>query len=197
MKATLVRRALRGGRRHGVSLVELVATFLILAFVTVGTLNLYNVGNRQQRNARFYSQAQTDIREGIRRILRTVRHGSAVLTGTSFSAADSTTSQIIVAVPQASPGDQIRIYASSGNIYAQTAGDAAASLAGTLMVAAPATLLVNYSQTTVTATGTTITAVDGAPASATEAQVTITATRGSVTTKSIAYVELRNRSLGF
>lgn len=186
--------------RRGASIVEMVATFLILAFVTSGTAGLYYVGTRQQRGSRFYTEAQTDLREGIRRITRTVRHGSAVLTGTTFPSADSNSAQVIVAVPQASPRDKIRIYrnASSGTIYAQTSGDAASASAGTVMLAGPATLSITYYRTGATSTGTTTTDVTSSgPATATEVQLTLSTTRGSVTTTSVAYVQLRNANFGF
>ena len=193
-------RVARSRSRRGATLMELVATYLILAFVTSGTMGLYYVGTRQQRISRFYTLAQTDLREGIRRITRTVRHGSAVLTGTAFAAPNSSATQIIVAVPQASPGDRIRVYRdpTTGTIYAQTAGDAAASSAGTVMVTGPATLSIAYYQTGATSTGTATTDVTASgPATATEAQITLSATRGSVTTTSVAYVQLRNANFGF
>ena len=178
--------------RRGATLVELVATFLILGFVTSGTVGLYYVGTRQQRGSRFYTLAQTDLREGIRRISRTVRHGFAVLPG-------SDATQIYVSVPQTAPGDQIRIYRDSttGTIYAQPVGTGATGTR-TVMVDGPATLSLTYYQTGATSTGTSTTDVTtSAPTSATEVQFTISATRGSVTTTSVAYVELRNANFGF
>lgn len=196
--------------RRGGTLLELVATFLILAFVTSGTVGLYYVGTRQQRGSRFYTLAQTDLREGIRRITRTVRHGSGVLTTASpasavspssgFPVKVSDASQIIVDVHLASStANQIRIYRNSttGTIYAQTAGDAP-TLPGTVMVDGPATLAIAYYQTGATSTGTSTTDVTAsAPAAATEVQLTISATRGNVTTTSVAYVQLRNANFGF
>src|SRR5437867_1992862 len=67
------------GKRRGVSLLEMLATTVLIGFVSVATCQLYTTVNRQQRTARNYGQMQTDIREGIRTALRIVRHGFAVV----------------------------------------------------------------------------------------------------------------------
>jgi len=135
---------------------ELLGATLLLAFVTSATAALYHVGTRQQRNAQFYSETQTDLKEALRRITRTIRHGGwggvGVVMGSSVTnfagVANSTASQIIVSVPQpnAIGSDQVRIYMDgSGNVYAQRNDSVGA---GTLMLAGPSsTIAFRYWQT--------------------------------------------------
>jgi hypothetical protein len=110
--------------------------------------------------------------------------------------ADSTTSQIIVTVPQASASgsDHIRVYLSGTTLYAQRQDD---SGAGTSLATGVTGLTFTYYATTVTSTGTSIAQVDNAPATATEVQIVVTLTSGTVTTKDTAYVSMRNKNLGF
>src|SRR6266496_722745 len=73
----------RGGwgvraRQRGISFLEVLGAFMILAFVTLATVKLYRVGDGQQRTARNYTNAQVNNREAVRRILRTLRHGYAI-----------------------------------------------------------------------------------------------------------------------
>ena len=89
-----------------------------------------------------------------------------------------------------------------GAIYAQRDDDAGV---GTKIMNGPSTLTFNYLETAATPTGTATVSMDATPASATEVQITLTATRGgattaatigTVTTKTVAYVALRNTLLG-
>jgi Tfp pilus assembly protein PilW len=190
----------RNRRRRGVSLMELVGTFVILAFIALGTMQLYRVGDRTQRTARFYSDAQAVARKALQRMTRTVRHASIVdmaSTVTNFSAApDSTASQIIVSVPQpnATGTDHIRFYVSSGTLYAQRNDDTGAGMA---LATGVQSLTINYYATTVVSSGTTNSSVDNAPASSTEVKITLVVKSGTVTTTEVTYVSLRNRNLGF
>jgi Tfp pilus assembly protein PilW len=191
----------KGSRRRGATLVELVATFVILAFISLGTLQLYRVGDKTQRTARFYGDAQAKAREALQRISRTLRHAWSVeiaSTQTNFSAApNSDTTQSIVKVPQPYPGtsyDYIRVYLSGGTIYAQRQDDVGAGLA---LATGVTSLTFTYYLTAMTSTGTSVSQVNGTPATATDVEIAITLTSGTVTTTETAYVSLRNKNLGF
>jgi Tfp pilus assembly protein PilW len=198
MKQRELGRWRRRKSRRGTSLVELMAVAFILAFVAIGTMSLYRVGDQQQRTARFYSDAQSVVREAIRRMTRTVRHSRGVVVGssvTNFSAApNSTTSQIIVATPE--PGttgtEYIRFYLSGTTLYAQRHDDTGAGLA---IATGVQSMTISYYVTSVDASGLIRTSVNGAPATATEVQVSLVVKSGTVTTTEAAYVELRNYNL--
>ena len=180
-----------------------------MAFVTMATVGFFSVGTKTQRIDRFYTQAQTDLRSAMLHLTRTVRHGSGVQMASGWSnfaaAPDSNAAQVIVAVPQsgASGTDYIRIYrnTTTGAIYAQRQDDAGV---GTKLMDGPSTLTLNYFATTATSTGTSTSIADAAPGSATEVQVSLTTTRGgattastagTVTTKTVAYIAMRNTLL--
>jgi Tfp pilus assembly protein PilW len=187
-------------RRRGTTLVELVIAFLILAFVSIGTMQLYRVGDQQQRTARLYSDAQTRAREAMRRMLKTVRHGSAIEMGaTNFvgqTAASSSTSQLVVTVPPTSSPGHIRLYLSGTSVYAQRSDDTGAGLE---IATGVQSLGFTYYLTSATSSGTTVTQVNGAPASATEVEISLTMllrSGSSATMNEKAYVSLRNKNLG-
>lgn len=205
----------------------MLAAALVIGFLAAAVGKMMTTGLSQQALAREYSKSQTDLRSVMRKITRTVRHGgstspSAVgaLTSSTNPASsanfgsytantnrDSDTTQIIVKVPQSSPGDQIRVYRNSttGNIYAQTQGEAASNSAGTLLAAGPSTLTIAYYKTTITPDTTNggLASEDCASstaAAATEAKISISLTRssahGSATVAATAYVLLRNEVVG-
>lgn len=180
--------------RRGVTLVELLASTIILSFVVSGTMTLYTVGQKTQSVSRYYSQVQTDMRTGMRSATRTIRHGYNVVATsvkTNFPAGSrtSTASQIIVRVPEpstsGSPDVEIRFYASGGTLYVQRS-DAASP--GTALITGVQSFTINYFITS----GGTRSTDDGTPGTATEAQLTLVDTYGSVTSTVTAYAALRN-----
>lgn len=186
---------------RGFSLVEALGAMLILTFVILGTLQLYQVGDKQQRTARNYSNAQTSNREAIRRMLRSLRHGFAVqMNDSSFtgSPVSSTATQVIVTVPHAVSGtDHVRFYLSGSTLFGQNGGAAAIAVATDIQSVA-----FTYYKTTQTFSGTTYTDVSGSPATATEVQIQLVSSSGGTasatgaTSTETAYVELRNATLG-
>jgi prepilin-type N-terminal cleavage/methylation domain-containing protein len=202
----MITRRTRHRCRRGVTLMEMVVASLILAFITVATAQLYHGVDGQHREARFYSDAQARIREALRVMLRTLRHGSAIETNgaitfyngvNSVISPASSTSQVIVTVPQpnnTTGSDHIRFYLSGTTLYAQRSDD---TNLGVAIATGVQTLTFNYFQTQTSSTGTSRSAVDGAPGSGTEVQITLVLTSSDVTTTETAYVELRNKSLGF
>ena len=195
--------------KRGFSLVEALGSLIIMSMIVGATVKMYSTGAKNQRDDRSYTQAQTDLRTALLHITRTVRHSIGVQMSsaqTNFaSAPNSSSTQIIVAVPQ--PGnagtDYVRIYrdATTGNIYAQRQ-DAVG--AGSKILDGPSSMTINYFQTTINSTGPSTAASDGAPDSATEVQInlgvtrgnkTTTVTYGSVTSSSVAYITMRNTIL--
>lgn len=202
----------RPGRPRGVTLVELVATFAILAFVTLGTVQLYRVGDAQQRQARFYSDAQSANREAMRRMLRTIRHGFGVETAGSIAFNGASTNpvtgsdQIVVTVPQPNDSagtgrDHIRFYlsGSSGNytLYVQRSDD---TNAGISLATGVQSLTFTYYKTTNSSTGASTSILNSGYSAATEVSIQlVTKSGGTVAGKSsteTGYVGLRNSNLG-
>jgi prepilin-type N-terminal cleavage/methylation domain-containing protein len=178
--------------RAGFSLPELLACLTMLAFVMTGAATLLNVSSRQQRTLRIYSQVQTDLRSGIRRASRTLRHASAILnpsTSVNFPVKTSGASQVIVRVPEpagsAASAVEVRFYASGGVFYAQRSD---VSGAGVALESGVQSVAFKYYRT---ANGSRA-AVDATPSQATEIQITITATSGAINTKLSNLVALRN-----
>ena len=131
--------------------------------------------------ARFYSYGQTDIRTAMRTVTRTLRHAYQVnATGTlgSLSGVASNGSQVVCTIPQASGSANIQVlfYMSGDTVYYQRSTDAAP---GTALLTGATGMAVAYYTTT-----NGITSAAASPSQATEVQITLTATRGSVTTTS-------------
>jgi len=110
-------------RCRGLSLVEMLVAALVLSFLVASTAAVYQGGEKQQRTARAYSLAQTDIRRALQRITRTARHGYQVVPTSNwgtFAGQSSGMHQLIVEVPE--PGTtsraQVRFYIQDGNVYA-------------------------------------------------------------------------------
>jgi hypothetical protein len=173
---------------------EMVLAALLLSFIVAAVSALYNVAYKQQRIARNYSQVQTDIRAGLRRATRAIRHGYKVVnpsTQANFPVKASNASQMIVVVPDNTAAQrELRLYLSSGTLYAQYQDQTTAS--ATALLSGVTALTFNYFYENVT----TKTATDGSPQLATEVQITVTAQQDAATTTVQAYVELRNATLG-
>ena len=199
MSLTIRRQSWARKRSRGYSLVEMLGAAMILAFVSLGTVMLYRVGDKTQRTARFYSDAQSQVREALRRVSRTVRHANGVVTNSlvaNFSTAPSSdTTQVIVETPApaSTSTEYIRFYLNGTTLYAQRHDDTDAGIAITSGVQS---MTVNYYYTTVTSSGISRTRVNGAPTTATEVQITLVLKSGTVTTTENVFVELRNHSLG-
>lgn len=193
-------RPARGRRaRRGALLVETLAAVLILTFLVWATARFYIVGIAQQRLGQGYSQAQTNIRTALRSVTRTIRHGYAVVPSVSsgnLNGKTSTTSQIIVTVPQAtgSPTINILFYVSNGTLYYQRSTDTSP----TVMITGVQSLTLTYYKTSLASsgTGTTQTQVNSTPGSATEVQINLVANYQNVTTTVTAYTTLRNMIAG-
>jgi hypothetical protein len=182
--------------RRGASMVETVATAFLLSFALAATAQLYRVGFVQQRVARSYSGAQTEGREALRRVTRTLRHGKKPVnpsTEAAFPVTTSDASQVIVKVPEpegaATDWMEVRVHRSGTVLYAQRADQAAP---GTSLLTGVAALSFNY----FSVVGATRTQVAGAPATADEVQVTLTTLRESSYTKVSTLVNLRNAIAG-
>ena len=175
---------------------ELVLTALILSFILAATAQLYRVGNEQHRIVRHYSQVQVNLREALRRATRTIRHGSAVVTGSTvsnFQVADSTATQLIVVVPEPTgvmpDWIQVRIHLDGGILYAQRADQAAP---GTPLITGVQSVNFDYFQVA----GTTRAAVNGTPQVANEVQLSVVGRDGNATTRVTTLVNLRNAIAG-
>lgn len=180
--------------RRGTSLVEALAVSLILAFVMAASARLLHAGNVQQLLSRGYSQAQTDLRDALRRATRGIRHAFGVVPASSsptFSAApNSNASQLIVRLPQ--PGSaaiEARYYLSNGTFYVQRDTDAAP---GTPLITGVTQLQFQYLRVS----ATTHTDVTGSPGSANEVRIRLTARRETATTPVEALVSMRNSVIG-
>jgi hypothetical protein len=171
----------------------MMSALLILAFITASAFALYWSGNQAHRRSRFYSEAQTEIRQTLRQMTRVIRSAEAVVNpGTmgTLSGLASNASQIVVRLPQPSGAPiECRYYVSNGVLYQQRSLDTAP---GTALLRGVTGLTFNYVRTL----AGTRTSVDGAPASATEVQIGIRARRGSVTTGLTGYVAMRNALTG-
>lgn len=178
--------------RRGFSLPEMLAALTMLAFVIMGAATLLNVGRRQQQTLRIYSQVQTDLRGGVRRATRTLRHASKILNPSSmanFPVKVSNASQVIVEVPEPtgnSPATvEVRFYVSNGVFYAQRSDVAGA---GVVLERGVQSVAFNYFRTI---NGVRSTA-DATPDQATEIQITVTASSGAINTRLSSLVALRN-----
>ncbi|MFN3648286.1 MAG: type II secretion system protein [Armatimonadota bacterium] len=186
-------------RRRGVTLAEVVIAAMILGFLLAATANLYQVGFRQQRLAGAYGQVQTDLRDALRRATRGMRHGFRVVspsTSPSFPVTTSSAAQVIVEVPEpsasASSSVEVRFHVSGGVLYAQRSDQAAPGLA---LIQGVQTVSFEYFRQP--SSGTEHTPVNGAPASANEVRVTVTARRPPATTTVSTLVNLRNSIAGY
>lgn len=184
----------RERHRRGYSLIEALIGVLILSFVVAATATLMEVGTRQQRLGRSYSQVQTELRDALRRATRSVRHGYWVVgtsTVSNFSAAPTSGStQVIVRLPQAGGGTlEARYHLSGGTLYVQREDEVAP---GTALITGVTQFTLGYYRTN----GSVRSASDGTPANATEVKFRLTATRGSATTPVETLVTLRNRLAG-
>lgn len=180
-------------RRSGATLVEMMSALLILAIISAASFSLYWSGNLAHRRARFYSQAQTDIRQSLRQMTRVIRSANSVLSqGTMGTLAGiaSNSNQIVVRLPQGGGTFiECRYYVSNGILYQQRSTDAAP---GQALLTGVTGLTFGYVRTL----GGVRTAVDGAPSAATEVQIEVHACRGSVTTGLTGYVALRTKLAG-
>lgn len=180
-------------RRHrAFSLPEMLVALTMLGFVITGAATLLNVARRQQRTLRLYSQVQTDLRAGIRRATRTLRHAAQVVSpssSTNFPVKTSGPTQVIVQVPEptgTSPNTvEVRLYLSGGTFYAQRSD---VSGAGIALETGVQSLTFNYFRTE----GGTRTTVDGTPTQATEIQIAITGSSGTMSSSLTALVAMRN-----
>jgi hypothetical protein len=176
---------------------EMVVSALILSFVVMATAQLMNGGLRQQKLGREYSQAQTDLREGLARATRAIRHAYEVVnpsTEANFGAnTASSAGQVIVRVPEpggsANPDVEMRFHLSNGTLYAQRDDQTAP---GTALMTGVQSLTFNDFQSI---TGTSV-AMDGTPQQASAVQIRITAVRGSAVTPVETLVTMRNSILG-
>jgi len=180
-------------RRRAVTLLEMVAALTILAAVSAATVSLYWTGQRAHRRARFYSEAQTDIRDTLRRITRTARTSECVMAqGTlgTLSGLTSNTYQVVLRVPQgASPAIECRYYVSNGMLYQQLSTQSAP---GRRLLSGVVSLTFGYYRTL----AGTRTSVAGAPASATEIEIVLRVRNASVTTGLTGYVSIRTALTG-
>jgi type II secretory pathway component PulJ len=187
-------RALFFRTRRGYSLIEAVVTLVILSFVVAATATMMEVGTRQQRLGRNYSEVQTELRDALRRVTRGLRHGyQVVASSTQANFATAPTSgptQVIVKLPQAGGGIiEVRYHLSNGTLYSQREDETAP---GTARLTEVDSLSLSYYQTV----GSVRSAADSSPGDATEIRFYVTATRGSATTPVEALVALRNRLAG-
>lgn len=178
---------------RGMTLIEVLIVALIMTFLTIGVGMLYTVGQRQQRISNYYSQVQTDMREGLRRVTRTLRHGYEVVgtsTAGTLNGLSSSTSQIIVRVPEptgaATTYVHIRFYVSGSVLYSQRQDQSAPGVA---LLDGVQTLAFNYFDEY----GANMNAT---PTAATRTEIVLTARRGPATTTVRTLVTLRNRSVG-
>src|SRR5262249_26544902 len=144
----------RGMYRRGWSLVEMVASALIVSFTLAAAATLYMTWQKQTLLARNYSQAQTDLRTAFHSLLRTLRHGSTVVATSSagnLNGQTSTTSQVIVTVPQATGSSDIQVlyYQTGGVLYYQRQGDGS----GTSIISGVTAFTVHYYKTVTTTSG--------------------------------------------
>ncbi|MCW3097140.1 MAG: hypothetical protein JWL77_2758 [Chthonomonadaceae bacterium] len=206
-KRLLPRSRARIRRRTAASLIELLAAVLILSVVMAGVALLYQVNNRVSRRMRNYSLVQTDLRTGLKRATRTIRHGTQVVVSattytpavTTFTAsasrASNTSSQVIVCVPEASGANpafvEVRLYLSNGTLYAQRADEGNAGTAGTVLLTGISAFTITYWNSSVSPRATT----NGSPQLATEVELSVTAAepgQGAVSTTVDSLVSLRN-----
>jgi prepilin-type N-terminal cleavage/methylation domain-containing protein len=185
---------MRAAARSGFTLPEMLVSVLLLSMAIAGAGVLMNVGQKQERIARDYGQAQTDTRSGLRRILRAIRHADSVQNPSvyAFPVTSSSASQVVVLVPEPSTAAtttiEERVYLSGTALYVQRSDQAAP---GTSMVTGVSSVVFNYFRTV----GTTRSAVDSTPQTATEVQITLTLVSGQATTETVASVALRNKIL--
>lgn len=178
--------------KRGFSLPEMLAALTMLAFVLTSAATLLNVGRRQQQTLRQYSQVQTDLRAGLRRASRTLRHAQSIKNpsaAANFAVKVSDASQVIVEVPEPTGSAQttveVRFYLSNGVLYAQRADVATAGVA---LETGVQNVEFRYFRT---ANGVRATS-DSAPQQATEVQLTVTAASGAISTRLSTLVSMRN-----
>lgn len=183
----------RARHPRGFSLIEAILALTVLSFVVIATATMLEVGLRQQRLGRSYSNVQNDLRDALRRATRGVRHAFGVVASSNSefgSAVTSGPSQVIVQLPQAGASRlNVRYYLSGTTLYFQKAGEAAP---GTALITGVNSFSLSYYRTI----GTVRTATDGTPSNATEIAFRLTATSGSATTPVETLVLMRNRLAG-
>lgn len=171
----------------------MMSALMILAIVTAAAFSLYWSGNQAHRRSRFYSQAQTEARTALREVTRVVRTSVAVVgTGTqgTLSGLTSGANQLIVRVPSGGASTlEVRYYVANGILYVQRSDESAP---GRELILGVTGLSFAYYRTL----AGTRTAVNGAPGTATEVQVTLQVRRVSVTTGLTAYVAIRTAVSG-
>ena len=201
----MVRARLQFGRRRGLSVVEAVVAAMLLSFVVAATAQLLAVGQAQQRIARNYSDAQTDLREALVRSTRAIRHGYAVKNPSADVGAvanypnlTSTTTQLIVEVPEPtgalSERVQLRFHVTNGTFYAQRSDETAP---GTELIEDVDSIVFSYWRTTGT-TRIPVNDTTGAntPSTATEVDIRLIAVRDNAETPVSTLVTLRNSIAG-
>lgn len=179
----------RQGRRRcilGISLVEMMASLVILGLIVAATVSLYWTGNMAHRRAGFYSRGQTDIRQAVRQMTRVIRTSERVVAqGTlgTLNGISSNQYQIVVRLPGTTP-TECRYYVSNGVLYEHLSSSSAP---GRPLLSDVVSLTFNYYRTVAGVR----TSVNGSPQSATEVEVSVRARSGSVTTGLTTYVAIR------
>lgn len=206
---TSIRRAPARSRRRrpAFSLIEMLSAVMILSFILAGVALLFQVNNRVSRRMRNYSLVQTDLRAGLKRATRTLRHGTEVVVpATAYSQAvttftapasrsSNTNSQVTVCVPESSGTSpayvEVRLYLSNGTLYAQRANEGNAGQPGKALLSGVSALKITYWNSSVSPRATT----NASPQLATEVELSVTAAepgQGAVSTSADALVSLRN-----
>jgi hypothetical protein len=182
--------------RRGATLLELVASALLLSFVVAAASKLFQVGHASHTMVRHYSQAQSDLREALRRATWGMRHGYGVVatsTAGNFPVQASNTAQAILLLPEPTGSNpaqvQVRYHVTNGILYAQRANEAAPGMA---LLPGVQNVTFAYYQTN----GATRVPVNGTPALATEVEIQATARRHRWNTKVSTLVNLRNSITG-
>lgn len=182
----------RSRRRRGLTLLELVVALFLFGMMIAATASLLVAGQRQQTLGQDFSHVQSELRTGLRRATRTLRHGYAVVASSSsgaFSSPVSNASQVIVRVPEPTGAGalqvEVRLHVSGGVLYAQRADQAAP---GTALLSGVQSLRFEYFQTS----GGTRSPVDASPADTTDIRITVTAAKGVAATSATTTVSLRN-----
>ena len=180
----------RERRKRGFSFIELLAAMLLLTFIIAVTGTLYQVGQRQQRTARDYSQNQIDARKALRKLTRTIRHALGVV-GTSAAGnllnLTSGANAIIVDTLDAggAPRVQIRFHVSNGVLYGQREEQAAPGVA---IADGIQSLTFRYFQVFGAGRTELLTGLEDA----TDVEIHLTILRNGMTTTTVGLVGMRN-----
>jgi hypothetical protein len=180
---------------------------LIVAFAVAASTALFVKGQQQQFLAQHYGQAQEDLREALRPLTRTMRHGFQIVPTTAVAVSGCTcfattyvsdVTQVVVVAPQpdgtSPPRVEIRFYVdNAGNLIEQRA-DSPATL--TTLLTGVTSQSFSYYKTT--SAGAQTSQGSTPDATTTQVQLTVTAQRTfgqnnqSVHVQTSALVNLRN-----